>query len=101
MAASVVSTSISEIAPTAVVLPTPKPPAITIFTGIGGRRSVVVELVQSTDDPFNDLHTSGRIYQRALDHQVTARHQVTDEHPDDAQVQAQSAGDLNDGVRLV
>ncbi|GAB3176651.1 hypothetical protein GCM10027259_20380 [Micromonospora palomenae] len=35
--ASVVSGAISEIAPTVVVLPTPKPPAIRIFTGIGGR----------------------------------------------------------------
>src|SRR5690349_12809252 len=37
MAASVVSGSISEMEPTAVVLPTPKPPAITILTGSGGR----------------------------------------------------------------
>src|SRR3954454_1286135 len=35
--ASVVSGSISDIDATAVVLPTPKPPAITIFTGSGGR----------------------------------------------------------------
>src|SRR5689334_4589454 len=40
MAASVVSGSISEIEPTAVVLPTPKPPAITILTGSGGRTAV-------------------------------------------------------------
>ena len=37
IAASVVSGSISETAATAVVLPTPKPPATTIFTGSGGR----------------------------------------------------------------
>ena len=42
MAASVVSTGISEMAETAVVLPTPKPPAITIFTGIGVRRPLPV-----------------------------------------------------------
>lgn len=40
IAASVVSGSISEIEPTAVVLPTPNPPAITIFTGSGGRTAV-------------------------------------------------------------
>src|SRR5262249_22404529 len=40
MAASVVSGSISEIEPTAVGLPTPKPPAITILTGSGGRTAV-------------------------------------------------------------
>ncbi|GAA3756760.1 hypothetical protein GCM10022379_25800 [Micromonospora maritima] len=37
ISASVVSGAISEMAPTVVVLPTPKPPAIRIFTGIGGR----------------------------------------------------------------
>src|SRR5690348_9390702 len=36
IAASVVSGRISEIAPTAVVLPTPKPPAMTSLTGSGG-----------------------------------------------------------------
>src|SRR5262245_13153361 len=36
-AASVVSGMISETAPTKVVLPTPNPPAITIFTGVGAR----------------------------------------------------------------
>ena len=35
IAASVLSAAISEAAPTNVVLPAPKPPAITIFTGIG------------------------------------------------------------------
>src|SRR5688500_4695203 len=38
MAASVVSTGISEMLATVVVLPTPKPPATTIFTGTGRRR---------------------------------------------------------------
>src|SRR5437764_13644540 len=36
MSASVVNGAISEMAPTVVVLPTPKPPATTIFTGTGG-----------------------------------------------------------------
>src|SRR5438105_5905573 len=36
ISASVVSGAISEMAPTVVVLPTPKPPATTIFTGTGG-----------------------------------------------------------------
>ena len=36
MAASVVSGGMSERVPTMVVLPTPNPPAITIFTDIGG-----------------------------------------------------------------
>lgn len=41
IAASVRSGVISEIEDTAVVLPTPKPPAITILTGVGGRRAPV------------------------------------------------------------
>jgi hypothetical protein len=55
MAASVVSGSISETAPTKVVLPTPKPPAMTILTGVGGcwgdgpARS---ELVESIEHPL-------------------------------------------------
>src|SRR5919107_3818425 len=43
ISASVVSGEISEMAPTVVVLPTPKPPATMILTGTGGgvrRRSV-------------------------------------------------------------
>src|SRR3954452_9680556 len=49
ISASVVSGMISEIAPTAVVLPTPKPPATTIFTGIGGLggRTVAVAAADS------------------------------------------------------
>jgi hypothetical protein len=55
MAASVVSGSISETAATKVVLPTPKPPAMTILTGVGGcwgdapARS---ELVESIEHPL-------------------------------------------------
>src|SRR3954470_7489115 len=48
MAASVVSGSISEIAPTVVVLPTPKPPATTIFTGSGGRTAVCAAAPRAT-----------------------------------------------------
>src|SRR5512133_4213965 len=52
MAASVVSGMISETAPTKVVLPTPKPPAMTILTGVGGcwgdgpARSELVECIE-------------------------------------------------------
>src|SRR5215831_7389719 len=57
--ASVVSGVISETDPTKVVLPTPKPPATTIFTdviaaaGSSGRRS---ELAKSTELPFEQGH---------------------------------------------
>src|SRR6266545_3312628 len=40
ISASVVNGAISEIAPTVVVFPTPKPPATTILTGTGGLRLV-------------------------------------------------------------
>jgi hypothetical protein len=40
IAASVVRGMISETAPTKVVLPTPKPPAMTILTGVGARDSL-------------------------------------------------------------
>src|SRR3954467_1186358 len=58
MTASVVSGSISETAPTMVVLPTPKPPAITIFAevislGCAPARS---ELAKSTQYPFQQIH---------------------------------------------
>src|SRR3569833_2612944 len=56
--ASVVSGSISETAPTSVVLPTPKPPAMTIFAevislGCAPARS---ELAKSTQHPFQQIH---------------------------------------------
>src|ERR1041384_1968545 len=58
--ASVVSGSISEMAPTVVVLPTPKPPATTIFTGTGGRRTATGEVcsgdgIESTDHSLDQL----------------------------------------------
>src|SRR3954447_22738917 len=54
MAASVVSGVISEIAPTNVVLPTPKPPATTILTGIGAARTASgLEGAYTIDQPFD------------------------------------------------
>src|SRR5207244_11354245 len=60
MAASVASGVISEMADTAVVLPTPNPPAMTIFTGVGGRWAPVTgsaDGFQSTDHPFDHVET--------------------------------------------
>src|SRR4249920_2089066 len=61
--ASVVSGAISEMLATAVVLPTPKPPATRIFTGTGGRRDAGVvtrpasgELPKSIDHPHDRLN---------------------------------------------
>src|SRR3990170_2044543 len=46
MIASLRSGSISEMAPTKVVFPTPKPPATTIFTGVSPVRSEGIEAIQ-------------------------------------------------------
>src|SRR4051812_24115122 len=56
--ASVVSGSISETAPTRVVLPTPKPPATTIFAEVIslGWAPARSELAKSTQHPFQQIH---------------------------------------------
>src|SRR5580765_6558629 len=65
IAASVVSGSISDRVPIAVVLPTPNPPATTILTGIGGAavggadRSTTSERSNTGDQPLDEGHVSG------------------------------------------
>src|SRR3954470_5781855 len=56
IAASVVSGSISLMAPTNVVLPAPKPPATTIFTGIGAGRAERSEGAEAMEHPFQKVH---------------------------------------------
>src|ERR1043165_9803707 len=69
MIASVVSGVISESDPTSVVLPTPKPPAMTIFADVtrpaAGRRDMS-EPAKSTQHPFQQFrtHRVGLIIQR-------------------------------------
>src|SRR6185295_14378565 len=53
--ASVRSGLISETAPTNVVLPTPKPPATTIFAEVVARPPPS-ELAKSTEHPFEQCH---------------------------------------------
>src|ERR1041385_9230176 len=55
MTASVRSGLISETAPTNVVLPTPKPPATTIFAEVVARAGPL-ELAKSTEHPFEQCH---------------------------------------------
>ena len=59
MTASVVSGVISDTEPTTVVLPTPKPPATTIFTdviaAIRSRAGRDLELAKSTEHPFKQV----------------------------------------------
>src|SRR6478735_12163575 len=53
MTASVRSGLISDTAPTNVVLPTPKPPATTIFALVVERAAPPLELAKSTEHPFD------------------------------------------------
>src|SRR2546421_7724097 len=89
IAASVVNGVISEIADTAVVLPTPKPPAMTIFTGTGGRcapGSGSADGFESTDHSLDQVRVLRKREDRALDDEVPQRGEVGDEHPGDADV---------------
>ncbi|KUJ64600.1 hypothetical protein ACZ90_58770 [Streptomyces albus subsp. albus] len=54
--ASVRSGLISDTAPTNVVLPTPKPPATTIFAEVVERAGAASELAKSTEHPFQQCH---------------------------------------------
>src|SRR3954452_6115602 len=122
ISASVVSGEISEMAPTVVVFPTPKPPATMIFTGTGaffGALPVPTRAVptkwrsgdcsKSTDHSHDGLGVGGLVVQH-MDVQLARGAQVADEDPGDAEVQAQPGGDLrhrqgvaaerNDGAHL-
>src|SRR5882757_5723475 len=81
MAASVTSGSISEMAPTNVVLPTPKPPLTTILTARGGS-SDLLERPNTVPDPLD--HIDG-YHGRRLDRRVSLRDEVADQHPGHAQ----------------
>src|SRR5688572_10030957 len=103
MAASVLRGGVSEMEPTAVVFPTPKPPAMTILTGVGGRRragSRSADRFESTDDPLD--HVQVRVLGEIgpLDGDVAGGDQVGDEHSRHADVQTQPGGDLGDRHRL-
>ena len=54
MSASVTSGSISEMAPTKVVLPTPKPPLTTIFTDTG--EEAALKGADTVPDPLDHLN---------------------------------------------
>src|SRR6266545_3108907 len=91
ISASVVSTGISEIAPTAVVFPTPNPPAMTIFTGIGGRRAAtrpapLADGLESTDHPFDNRGVAVDTGHGPARGKVVHRHEIPDEYPGHAEV---------------
>src|SRR3954452_5474990 len=104
MTASVVSGSISETAPTRVVLPTPKPPATTIFAevislGCAPARS---ELAKSTQHPFQQIHPLrvALLGSGAVQRQQSVGHHVRDQHPGQTQRQPGEGGELGQGLRL-
>src|ERR687887_459911 len=101
MAASVVSGSISDTAPTNVVLPTPKPPDTTIFadTAAGGwskRTDTVTDPLQYL--PGGNAPRPQRVVMHG--HETLGR-QVADQHPRDADGQFQAVGDLGHRQRAL
>src|SRR5689334_18498200 len=101
--ASVVSGSISDMAPTVVVLPTPKPPATTIFTGSGGaaRRTVSGDCTKSTNHSQDDVGGMVLGHILVVDLEVARRAQVAHQNFRHTQMQVQPRGDLGHGHRYV
>src|SRR2546430_12497988 len=99
IAASVVSGGISEITETAVVLPTPKPPAMTIFTGTGGRVAPgtgSADGFESTDYPLDQGRGLGKRGTGNAYDEISQGREVGHEYPGHADVQAQFRGHLGD-----
>ncbi|AYN32178.1 hypothetical protein DUI70_1675 [Streptomyces albus] len=103
--ASVRSGLISETAPTNVVLPTPKPPATTIFALVverPWRPAPPLELAKSTEHPFEQCHvrlaTGVLVAARLVDGDESRLRQVGDEDAGHAEGNGQECGDL--GHRL-
>src|SRR5829696_1091264 len=119
IAASVDSGSMSEMDPMNVVLPTAKPPAMTILTVMGEAgipasspaawscgwgATVTSECGNAIENTLQDLEVGGGWRgggrTRVHDDQPLVG-QVTDEDPDDAQGQRQVGGQLGDGQDLL
>src|SRR3954471_6811888 len=101
--ASVVRGSISETAPTSVVLPTPKPPAMTIFAevislGCAPARS---ELAKSTQHPFQQIHPLREAFlgSGTVQRQQPVGDHVGDEHPGYSQREPAVGRDLGQRLR--
>ena len=95
--ASVRSGWISETEPTSVVLPTPKPPAMTIFVDAALRGALVG--AKSTEGPFDELNplvTRRVVGDGGLHTDVSVLDQVAQQHPDHAYRHVDQGGDLGD-----
>src|SRR5580698_9621815 len=104
MTASVVSGVISDTEPTKVVLPTPKPPATTIFTEVIADASpppcgrATLDLTESTKHPFEQVKVGtalGVVTLVNADEAICAH--VRDQNPRNAERHPQHRGDLGDG----
>src|SRR4029434_195207 len=105
MPASVVSGMISETAPTKVVLPTPKPPAMTILTGVGALDSPVGEpdlyCPESIEHPLEKRKVGAVADAGGPVHGDEAfLGQTADERAGDAEGQVEPCGDLLDGENV-
>src|SRR6185437_621848 len=105
MTASVVSGVISDTEPTSVVLPTPKPPAMTIFADVtrpgDGRWGVMSEPPKSTQHPLQQFRAHRVVFferRRFIDGDQSVSRHVRDQDPRDPERQLHPRGDL--GERL-
>jgi hypothetical protein len=92
MTASVVSGVISDTEPTKVVLPTPKPPATTIFTDVIAEASpppwgrATLDLTESTKHPFEQVQVGAAFRVIPLvDAHESVRAHVGDQDPRDTE----------------
>src|SRR3954454_21483170 len=87
---------ISDTAPTNVVLPTPNPPATTIFAEVVARVGPL-ELPKSTEHPFKQCHiwlaAAGRVAAGLVDRDQSRLGQVGHEDPHHAEPDGQQRGD--------
>src|ERR1700756_3801912 len=99
--ASVVNGWISDTEPTKVVLPTPKPPATTIFTDVIAEASpppwgrATLDLTESTKHPFEQVHVGAAFRVIPLvDAHESVRAHVRDQDPRDAERYPEHGRDL-------
>src|SRR4029078_6588984 len=97
--ASVRSGTISETEPTKVVLPTPNPPAMTIFVDAAAR--LPLESTESTEGPFKEVEAfvvRGLLGQGRLDVDVALLDEVAQQHAYDAEGRLDQGRDLGHGA---
>src|SRR3954447_24394797 len=109
ISASVRNGSISEIAPTNVVLPTAKPPATTIFIATGTDRARAFaakpdccrrsESADSIKQPLEQRDIVRRVLSPDLDGDRVRGHQISDEHARNTDGEQQTSRDLRDRER--